>query len=597
MPETFRLVCREGSWYYRRRVPKHLVATIGRDMVQVSLDTTSLKKAQRARPFRDIEWDQKFAAAEKALPAGAKVDTASNARPKLLTEAEAVQRVRTYVETSNERRRREALTADPLDAAERRDWEKELENDLAIAKGRASDYDFDEYISRQWERIFPKTDVVVDEETFSVAAVSELIKRAEIELAERALARERDDHRHSYFDRLFDPRLPPAMAVRELAEQFLELKSEEARAHNVARKTVDKQRANVALVREILGNETLVRDLNWDACRRFCSVLAQVPPNRTKIYRGQPLDQVIATAKQEGREALSAITQQQYLATLKELLALAVKKDLLRVNYAEDLRPLKIDDLSPEEKRRPFEIPQLNALFYSEYYRRCAAGQVPYRQADKDARYWFPLLSLFTGMRPKEIFQMHVDDLRTTEEGNWYLDITATTDEDDEASPDSKKTIKTLTSRRKVPLHHELVRLGFVSFVEDQRQASNDPLLFRNLTRDQYGDPAAYILRRFRGDYLKPMDLKPRQAAYSFRHTWRDAARRISASAEFLRAVGGWSTARRPPTSMARRTTRTSTPRPWRGSPTRGSTFPISTRNRCPTSSPHAAGGQADTVS
>jgi hypothetical protein len=75
-------------------------------------------------------------------------------------------------------------------------------------------------------------------------------------------------------------------------------------------------------------------------------------------------------------------------------------------------------------------------------------------------------------MRPKEIFQMHVDDLKSTERGNWYLDIAATTDEDDEASPESKKTIKTLTSRRKVPVHPELVRLGFLAFVEDLLPAS-----------------------------------------------------------------------------------------------------------------------------
>src|SRR5260370_35677040 len=127
VPEKFRLVCREGGWYYRRRVPKHLVATIGKNMVQVALGETTLKTAQRKRPFRDIEWDAIFAAGEKALAGGgAEADTASNAAPKVLTEAEAVQRVRTYVETSNERRRREALTADPLNPDERREWDKEL---------------------------------------------------------------------------------------------------------------------------------------------------------------------------------------------------------------------------------------------------------------------------------------------------------------------------------------------------------------------------------------------------------------------------------------------------------------------------------------
>lgn len=268
-----------------------------------------------------------------------------------------------------------------------------------------------------------------------------------------------------------------------------------------------------------------------------------MPPNRTKIYPGQPLDEAIARAKQEAREALSAITQQQYLATLKELLALAVKKELIRVNYADDLRPLQVDDLPPEERRKPFEIGRLITFFNSPYYRACAeASEVPYRHSGKDWRYWFPLLSLFGGMRPKEIFQMHIDDVQRTPKGTRFFDIAATTDGDDEHQPQLKKTTKTATSRRQIPVHPELQKIGFLDFVEDQRKASNDPLLFRGITRDRYDDPAHYPLRDFRETFLpEAIELKPRQAAYSFRHTWRDAARRINASPEFLKAVGGWS--------------------------------------------------------
>ena len=540
--ETHHLLKRGGAWYYRRRVPKHLRPAFG-EYIQRSLGTTAKKTAIRKRELLDVEWSKKFDQAEAAQmpPAPQAVETFPGQK-KVLTEADAVQRVRAYVEREDERRRRGDHAAEPLDPHERREWEKELEIDLAIAKGRVRDYDLDELLSSEWERIFPKTDVAVDEQTFPTAAISDLVRRASIEVAQRALARARHDHRHSHFDRLFDAKLPPAVTVQELAEQFLALKDEEGKALKVAEKTLDKQRANVALAREILGDQTLVRDLNWDACRRFCTVLAQVPPNRTKIYPGQPLDEAIAQAKQEGRATLSAITQQQYLATLKELLALAVKKDLIRVNYAEDLRPLRADNLAPEEKRAPFEIDQLKEFFGSEFYRACAgAGEVPYRNADKDWRYWFPIVSLFTGMRPKEVFQMHVDDLKRTEAGTWHLEIVATSDEDDAAAPGHKKTIKTLTSKRKIPLHPELVRLGFVAFVRDQKQSSDDPLLFRNLTRNMYDDPAAYPLKRFREVYLKAIDLKPRQAAYSFRHTWRDAARRINASPDFLKAVGGWS--------------------------------------------------------
>jgi integrase len=540
LAETHHLQKRGAAWYYRRRVPTHLRRAFG-VLIQHSLGTTSKKTAIKTREILDVEWSKKFDAAEAAQRPSARhaVET-SLIQKTVLTEAEAVERVRAYVERDDERHRKDALAADPLDLEERSEWEKELEIELAIARGRARDYDLEEFISRQRESIFPRSEVAVDEETN--AAVYDMVQRAEIELARRRLARERNDHRHSHFDRLFDPKLPPAVTVQELAEQYLELKREEGEAHGLARKTLDKQHANLKLVREILGPETMVRDLTWDACRRFCSVLAQVPPNRTKFYPGQSLDEAIAGAKQDGRSGLSAVTQQEYLSTLKELLALAVKKDLMRVNYAEDLRPLKIDDLSPEEKRRPFEIDQLRVLFASAYYRKCAdAGDVPYRQADKYWRYWFPLVSLFTGMRPKEVLQMHVGDLKHTDEGTWYLHIVATTDEADVAAPEHKKTIKTLTSKRKIPVHPELIRLGFLAFVDEQKKASGSPLLFRGLTRNQYGDPAAYALKRFREAYLKVMDLKPRQSAYSFRHTWRDATRRIGAPAEFLRAVGGWS--------------------------------------------------------
>ncbi len=540
LAETHHLQKRGAAWYYRRRVPTHLHRDFG-EFIYHSLRTTSKKTAIKAREILDVDWSKKFDAAEAAQRPSTRhaVETSLTQKP-VLTEAEAVERVRAYVVTEDERRRKGALTAEPLVPAERLEWEKELEIDLAIARGRVPEYDLDELVSQQRESIFPRSEVAVDQETN--AAVYDMVQRAEIELARRRLARERNDHRQSHFDRLFDPKLPPAVTVRELTEQFLQLKAEEAKAYGIAQKHLEQQSGYVALVREIFGGETLVRDLNWEVCRRFCSVLAQVPPNRAKFYPGLPLDQVIARARQDGREVLSAVTQRQYLATFKELLALAVKKELIRVNYAEDLRPLKADDLAPDERMLPFEIDQLKDFFHSEFYCTCAdAGDVPYRHADKDWRYWFPLVSLFTGMRPKEVFQLHVDDLKLTAQGTWYLHVTATSEHEDAAAPEHKKTIKTLTSKRKIPVHPELEKLGFLAFVDEQKKASSSPLLFRGLTRDVHHDPAAYPLKRFREAYLKVIDLKPRQAAYSFRHTWRDAARRINASPDFLKAIGGWS--------------------------------------------------------
>jgi len=73
---------------------------------------------------------------------------------------------------------------------------------------------------------------------------------------------------------------------------------------------------------------------------------------------------------------------------------------------------------------------------------------------------------LFSGARPNEIAQLLVTDLKRTPKGTWYLDL------DDEDG----KALKTETSRRRVPLHPELIRLGFVAFVEERRKAAGPRL-------------------------------------------------------------------------------------------------------------------------
>jgi len=543
VPDTHHLMKRKGAWYYRRRVPTPLVQTFG-NFIQFSLHTASKKLAIRQREMLDVECTRKFDAAEVALKGeAARTEPISALQARALTEAEAIERVRAYVEQTDDRRRKNALAASSLDPHERDEWLQNLEIELAIARDRAADYDHHACIHSHWKKIFRDEAAVIDDRVLPADAVFDLVKRAAVELERRALARAHDDHRHAFFDRLFDPRKPPAVTIGELAEQYLELKREEGEAHKLGAKSIDKKAENLALVREILGDGTLVRSINWDACRSFLSVLAKVPSNRTKIYKGISLQDAIARAKADGRPGLAAITQGQYLGALKDLLDLAVNKELISTNYARDLRPLKVDDCAPDEKRIPFEIAQLVEFFNSDYYRSCGdEAETPYRRADKSWRFWFPLLSLFSGMRPKEVFQMHVQDLRQTEKGTWYFDIVATSDDDDEQAPQLKKTTKTKGSRRQIPVHPELQQLGFLRFVEDQRKASDDPLLFKGITRGPYNDPAHYPLRDFRESYLpQAINLKPRQSAYSFRHTWRDAARRINASSDFLKAIGAWS--------------------------------------------------------
>ncbi len=64
MSEALHLVRRKNVWYYRRRVPDHLVGRIGRPVIQYSLKTADKKTAKQRREIEDVKWSARFEAAE-----------------------------------------------------------------------------------------------------------------------------------------------------------------------------------------------------------------------------------------------------------------------------------------------------------------------------------------------------------------------------------------------------------------------------------------------------------------------------------------------------------------------------------------------------
>ena len=127
---------------------------------------------------------------------------------------------------------------------------------------------------------------------------------------------------------------------------------------------------------------------------------------------------------------------------------------------------------------------------------------------------------------------MHVADLEVSDDDVHFFHIIA---------DDEDKTEKTTTSRRKIPVHPELIQMGFLDYVDSVRKQEHTQL-FPELTKNKYGNYAAYILRRFREKFLpEVIDLGEKQTFYSFRHNFRDALRDIEAPPEILQFLGGWS--------------------------------------------------------
>jgi integrase len=526
---------RNGVYYYRRRVPLHLAAKFGKKFVQVSLHTTSLKEAKKRRTLLDLEWDAKFAACSSPVNGedGPAVQTSALTQP--LSEAELVQLVRDYVAWRDQLARKREVTDYPENPVQRAEMRIEAEFETQTLQSH------DDLQTHQWIYSAGQEALKAVGRSFEDPAVpgevlAELVRRALLELSRRRHARLADDYSRSFFDHLFDPSRPVGATFGKLAEEHLQLVEEDAAINGLGAKGLDRQRATIALIREIVGDETPVDAVDYNECLQVRSVLARLPANRTKLYGNLPIDQAIARAEKEGKSRLASVTQERYLAALRDILDLGTKKRLITVNPAEGLRPIKRDAVAASDKRKPFTLQQIADFFKSGFYNECAKH--PPAFADQQGwRFWLPLLCLFTGARPNEMAQLHVGDLKRTQIGTWYLDIAETAD-DDEESTGAAKTLKTATSRRKIPLHPELIKVGFVQFIEQRKKASSDPHLFP----DTYGNQASYALKRFRDTYLPAaIKIERRQSFYSFKHSWRDALRRIDAPPATLAAVGGWS--------------------------------------------------------
>lgn len=147
-----------------------------------------------------------------------------------------------------------------------------------------------------------------------------------------------------------------------------------------------------------------------------------------------------------------------------------------------------------------------------------------------EAALWIPLLLLFTGARREEIGQLTTERVRA-EQGVHYLAI-------DPIDDDGR--LKTDESRRAVPIHAWLLRIGFLSYVEERRRAGGGQL-FPELKPNKRGQYAAkwgdWWGRYVRG--VVGITDERIQPAHGFRHLMITECRRLLFREDYERAIVG----------------------------------------------------------
>lgn len=530
MSRTLHLMERGGIWYYKRRVPKRLVPVLGKPSIRYSLKTADRATAIKLRALEDVKTDVLFEEAEKHL-AQSIARGAEAATPVPMEVVE--EQVRQYV-MSNDAQFAEWLAANPpRNAQELQEWRQNTGLDLTLFK-QAHVPGHDDAVAQATDALLKATGAeTADPET--LARVAEIARRGQVERLRRKL--DRLDHRldRPFHDILFDPDRKPPITFATVAQTFLDERRKDYALNGVAEKRTDQIAARVAYFREVVGDTTPVQDIDDDAIQRVRDLLARTPTNKGKHYPTLTTLEAIERAKKDGRPVLSPTTQSAYLDVLRDILKVAVRKRYVAYNAAQDVKPLVRDTLSPDEKRLPWSKDQIIGFFTGKFYQSCApTAEMPYKKPDRDWRFWLPLIMLLSGARPNEICQLEVMDIRRTEAGTWYMDL---------RNEDGSKSLKTETSRRRVPVHPELLKMGFLAFVERRRKAPElGQRLFPQLRPNKYGDLSHYPLKRLRDHFIpQEITLGPRQTPYSLRHNVRDALRRIKAPPEALRHITGWS--------------------------------------------------------
>ncbi|ASJ25979.1 phage integrase SAM-like domain-containing protein [Laribacter hongkongensis] len=205
----------------------------------------------------------------------------------------------------------------------------------------------------------------------------------------------------------------------------------------------------------------------------------------------------------------SSATVEKHLTAIKRLLGWALDNDIISRNPASGVRVAKAANAAPG--RQPYSLEDLNAIFGMPIFRKAERPKA----GRGEAAFWLPLLGLFTGARLEELGQLLCSDVRERDRVN-YIAI---------SDAEEGQSVKTSSSRRLIPLHPELLRLGFLDYVADQRKRGHQHL-FHLLESNRHGACTA-AWSKWYGRFARTpsLNMPKSKVFHSFRHTFKDAAR------------------------------------------------------------------------
>lgn len=347
--------------------------------------------------------------------------------------------------------------------------------------------------------------------------------RADIEMLQRYAEHDRGDFTGKAADPIIvEPVFQPASGEGDGSVMQLLDKYERENPNDVRPETFKQIRSAVQHFADFLGPRVPVGAIDKRHVREWKEVLAEWPVKATEIaaFQGLGIRATVEANRQLNapKPCISRPTIRRYMGNLSGFCRWLVTNDYLKFNPVEGMLPRKT---GPVNRRTTFTDDALEKLFTSPLFTACEGEH--WRQADRpgsvhirDHRYWIPLVMAHSGARPGEIAQLDVADVQQ-QHGIWFMHI--------REGEDSNKRTKTKGSVRVVPIHSQLINLGFLAHCEKLRKAGQEQV-FPEVEVPETGQIAAQFSREF-NRYMGRIGIKTDRSivTYSLRHTFVDKAR------------------------------------------------------------------------
>ena len=251
----------------------------------------------------------------------------------------------------------------------------------------------------------------------------------------------------------------------------------------------------VEMVGDPFGHELTPELLRDGYAERIQKIPAAINNNKKHYFNGderKPIDEIIAIGEKIGAPRLKAIAD--HTRNTTTFLKWASRRNHIEKDLDVVLEDINNQKTDSAQKEKAFRTEKLKKLFEAEEYRKGLLWREPHK-------HWAPLLALYTGAREGEICQLMLEDISYDETtSSWIIDFNS-----------KHGTLKNKYSARAVPVHKDLVKLGFIDYVKEL-QNKKEKQLFPMLKPNQTRHWGREISRWFNG-YSQGRN-KPRTEGY-----------------------------------------------------------------------------------